>query len=240
MSWFINWFNSPYYHILYKNRNEKEAQIFIDNLLYHLQIPEKSKLLDVACGKGRHSIYFNKKGIDVTGIDLSVNNINTAKENENETLNFQVHDMRKAFKKKTFDIVTNLFTSIGYFEKDEDEQKAINAMALNLKPAGILIIDFMNIKKVTRNLIKYEKKELNGITFNIKREIAKNHLIKNIKFSHNKTNYQFQEKVKKLTLTDLSNLTNNAGLKIIDIFGNYKLEDFNSLTSERLIIICKK
>ena len=84
MSWFINWFNSPYYHILYKNRNEKEAQIFIDNLLYHLQIPEKSKLLDVACGKGRHSIYFNKKGIDVTGIDLSVNNINTAKENEND------------------------------------------------------------------------------------------------------------------------------------------------------------
>jgi len=130
MSWFANWFDSPYYHLLYKNRDEKEAQVFIDNLMTHLQIPKGSKLLDIACGKGRHASYFNKKGMDVVGVDLSFNSINTAKKNENATLKFEVLDMRKAFKSNEFDIVTNLFTSFGYFEKDEDEQKTINAMAL--------------------------------------------------------------------------------------------------------------
>ena len=51
MTWFKNWFDSPYYHILYKNRNEKEAKSFIDNLINYLQIPNKSKVLDIACGK---------------------------------------------------------------------------------------------------------------------------------------------------------------------------------------------
>jgi len=57
MNWFEHWFNSPYYHILYKDRNEKEAQIFIDNLISYLQIPKKSNILDIACGNGRHSKY---------------------------------------------------------------------------------------------------------------------------------------------------------------------------------------
>ena len=51
MSWFTNWFDSPYYHILYKNRDEKEAQVFIDNLIEKLQLKKSSKLIDIACGK---------------------------------------------------------------------------------------------------------------------------------------------------------------------------------------------
>ncbi len=240
MSWFINWFDSPYYHILYKDRNEEEARVFIDNLLSYLQIPKKSTLLDVACGKGRHAIYFNKKGMNVVGIDLSKKSIKIAKKNSNKNLQFGVWDMRKVYKQNTFDIVTNLFTSFGYFEKNEDEQKAINAMALNLKKEGILVIDFMNTKKAIKHLVKYEKKTVDDITFKIKRSHKKDYIIKDIVFSDNGEDFQFQEKVKALTLVDLSDMIRNAKLKIIDIFGNYKLEDFNVLKSERLIIICKK
>jgi len=240
MNWFANWFDSPYYHLLYKNRDDKEAQSFIDNLIYRLKIPKKSTILDVACGKGRHSIYFNKRGMKVEGIDLSHNSINIAKKEENKTLNFSVYDMRKVFKKDTFDIIVNLFTSFGYFTKNEDEQKAIKAMALSLKQEGTLIIDFMNTKKVIKNLVESERKEVDGVTFNIKRSIRNNYIIKDIIFSDNGNNYQFQEKVKALTLADFSKLISHAGLKIIDIFGNYRLKDFNALTSERLIIICKK
>ena len=148
--------------------------------------------------------------------------------------------MRKVFQKNNFDIVTNLFTSFGYFEKYEDEQKAINAMTLNLKQEGILIIDFMNVKKVIKNLRNSEKKTVDGVTFRINRSIKNNYIIKDIALASNGKNHQFQEKVKALTLTDFSNLISNAGLKIIDIFGNYKLEDFNATSSDRLILICKK
>ncbi|HIG32307.1 MAG TPA: class I SAM-dependent methyltransferase [Flavobacteriales bacterium] len=240
MSWFANWFDSPYYHILYKNRDDKEAEFFIENLVQHLHIKKRNKLLDIACGKGRHAKYFNSLGLNVVGVDLSFNSITAAKKDENETLQFFIHDMREVYQENHFDVVTNLFTSFGYFEKDEDEQKAINAMASNLKKEGILVIDFMNAKNVMVNLVASEIKIIDGITFNIKRSVRNNHIIKDIHISDSKTKHHFQEKVKALTLANFSDFIANAGLKIIDIFGNYKLEEFNTQTSDRLILICKK
>ena len=85
-----------------------------------------------------------------------------------------------------------------------------------------------------------KKKTVDNITFEINRNIYNEHIIKKIKFSHNRKIYQFQEKVKALTLTDFSTIINNSGLKMIDIFGDYQLGDFNALKSDRLIMICKK
>ena len=240
MSWFANWFDSPYYHTLYKNRDEKEAQVFIDNLIDYLQIPKGSKLIDIACGKGRHAKYFNKKGMDVVGVDLSQNSINTAKKDENKNLQFSVHDMRENYQENAFDVVTNLFTSFGYFENNKDEQKAINAMANNLKKEGILIIDFMNAKKVIANLVLNEQKTINNIQFDITRQVKDGFILKDIRITDGKEEQQFQEKVKAITLADYSEFITNAGLKIIDIFGNYKLDNFDEEISDRLILICKK
>ena len=58
--WFEEWFDSPYYHMLYKNRDSKEAENFLNNLISGLPMQPGSKVLDVACGKGRHSIFLNK------------------------------------------------------------------------------------------------------------------------------------------------------------------------------------
>lgn len=240
MSWFAHWFDSPYYHTLYKNRDEKEAQVFIDNLIDYLQIHKGSKLIDIACGKGRHAKYFNKKGMDVVGVDLSQNSINTAKKDENKNLQFSAHDMRENYQENSFDIVTNLFTSFGYFENNKDEQKAINAMANNLKKEGILIIDFMNAKKVIANLVLNEQKTINNIQFDITRQVKDGFIIKDIRITDGKEEQQFQEKVKAITLADYSEFITNAGLKIIDIFGNYKLDNFDEKISDRLILICKK
>ena len=50
-NWFESWFNTPYYHILYKDRNDSEAQLFMDNLVHYLNLPEQGTILDLACGK---------------------------------------------------------------------------------------------------------------------------------------------------------------------------------------------
>ena len=240
MNWFANWFDSPYYHTLYKNRDEREAQFFIDNLIEHLKISKGSKVIDVACGKGRHAKYFNKKGMNVVGIDLSKNSIKNAKKEENKSLQFSVHDMRENYSENNFDLVTNLFTSFGYFKNNKDEQKAINAMANNLKKDGILIIDFMNVKKVITNLVLNEQKKIDSINFDINRNVKNGYIIKDIRITDGEKEQQFQEKVKAITLADYSKFINNAGLKIINTFGNYSLDDFNEEISNRLIIICKK
>ena len=240
MNWFENWFDSPYYHTLYKHRDEKEAQMFIDNLINYLKIPKESKLIDIACGRGRHSKYFNQKGMDVVGVDLSKNSITNAKQFENSSLLFKIHDMRRVYKKNHFDIATNLFTSFGYFNNKNEDQEAINAMGKNLKLKGLLIIDFMNVKKIISNLVLTEQKLIDGITFNIKRSVQNNYIVKDIEVIDSTKTERFQEKVKAITLVYFTELINKSGLKIIDIFGNYMLEDFNPLTSNRLILICNK
>lgn len=233
MEWFENWFNNKYYHILYKNRDNTEAKLFIDNLIKYLNPEKQHTFLDLGCGKGRHSIYLNSKGYNVTGIDLSPRNIKYAQQFENKTLKFFEHDMRKPIQGEKFNFILNLFTSFGYFKKN---QKVINGMKYNLKEGGFLIIDFLNVKKAFLNLVKHEEKKVDNISFLIKRKIEKNTFIKDI-FINKKQH--FQERVKMLTLSDFKSLLLKENFKIVDIFGDFKLSDFNANKSDRLIIISK-
>ena len=117
--WYASWFNTPYYHILYRDRDHAEARTFMDKLTHHLGLSRESHILDLACGRGRHSLYLNSIGFEVTGVDLSEESIAYAKQFENDRLHFDIHDMCKPYSKK-FDAVFNLFTSFGYFENDAD------------------------------------------------------------------------------------------------------------------------
>src|SRR5690606_19509388 len=108
-------FNSPYYHQLYYKRDEEEAAEFISRLIAHQNPAPGSKMLDVACGKGRHSIQMADKGFDVTGIDLSEESIEEALQKEADNLHFYRHDMRLPFWINYFDYAYNFFTSFGYF-----------------------------------------------------------------------------------------------------------------------------
>ena len=237
-NWFASWFDTPYYHILYKDRNYREAQIFMDNLTHYLNLPEKAKVLDLACGKGRHSIYLNQLGFDVIGADLSENSIAEASKNANDTLHFQVHDMREPFEDK-FDAIFNLFTSFGYFENDEDNLKTLVAIKDSLTEYGFAVIDFMNVNQVIANLVPTEVKTVDGIDFHIKRYVADNHIYKEIDFEDQGEKFHFTEKVKALTLEDFTQMMETAGIFLLDIFGDYKLKKFHKKDSERLIMIFK-
>lgn len=237
-NWFASWFDTPYYHILYKERNYREAQIFMDNLTHYLNLPEKAKVLDLACGKGRHSIYLNQLGYEVLGADLSENSIAEANKNQNESLHFKVHDMRTVFEDK-FDAIFNLFTSFGYFENDEDNLTTLKAMKESLSDYGFAVIDFMNVNQVVNNLIPDEVKTVDNIEFHIKRYVSNGHIYKEIDFEDQGEKFHFTEKVKALTLKDFEELMEEAGINLIAIFGDYKLKKFHKTDSERLIMIFK-
>jgi SAM-dependent methyltransferase len=237
-NWFTSWFDTPYYHILYKDRNYREAQIFMDNLTHYLNLPEKAKVLDLACGKGRHSIYLNQLGFNVLGADLSENSIAEASKNSNETLHFKVHDMREPFEEK-FDAIFNLFTSFGYFENDDDNLTTLKAIKESLSEYGFAVIDFMNVAQVIETLVPEEVKTVEGIDFKIKRYVKDGHILKEIDFEDQGQQYHFTEKVKALTLRDFEELMAEAGIFLLDIFGDYKLKKFHKTESERLIMIFK-
>ena len=237
-NWYSSWFDTPYYHILYKDRNYREAQIFMDNLTHYLNLPEKANVLDLACGKGRHSIYLNQLGYDVLGADLSENSIAEASKNSNETLHFKVHDMREPFEEK-FDAIFNLFTSFGYFESDDDNLTTLKAIKESLSEYGFAVIDFMNVANVIENLVPEEVKTVDEIDFHIKRYVEDGHIFKEIDFEDKGRKYHFTEKVKALTLKDFQDLMDEAGIFLLDIFGDYKLKKFHKTESERLIMIFK-
>lgn len=237
-TWYASWFNSPFYHILYKDRDYAEAEIFMDNLTNYLNIPENGKILDLACGKGRHAIYLNKIGFNVTGVDLSINSINHAKQFENETLKFAVHDMCKPYHEQ-FDAVFNLFTSFGYFENEIDNLNTIKAINANLNETGFGVIDFLNSDYIIENLVPEDTKTVDGIAFHQKRYVKDGYIIKDISFTAEGENYEFQERVRAFTLADFEALFEQAGVYLLDVFGDYKLNKYHKNASQRLILIFK-
>lgn len=236
--WYASWFNTPYYHMLYHDRNHAEAVAFMDNLTNYLNIPEHGSILDLACGKGRHSIYLNSLGYKVTGLDLSEESITHAKQFETDNLNFEVHNMSVPYKEQ-FDAVFNLFTSFGYFENEDDNAKTLSAIQQNLNETGFGVIDFMNVDLVINNLVPNEIKSINDIEFNIHRYTKDGSIFKDIKFTDKGEDFSFTERVKAFTLKDFEVLFEELNISLFDIFGDYKLNRFYPNKSERLIMIFK-
>jgi len=238
--WFQYWFNSPYYHILYSQRNDEEAEFLIDNLSSYLKPAAQSNILDIACGRGRHAIYLNKKGYDVIGIDLSEQNIKYAQQFEQKHLRFFVHDMRKLLYINYFDLALNLFTSFGYFETEKDHVSALKSFRKSIKDDGTVVIDYFNTLKILRNLTHQEIKTVDGIEFQIKKFVSDGKIIKHINFEHKGKDFAFEERVKAFTLEDFERMLSSSGLKLVETFGDYALNEFDENKSDRLILICKK
>ena len=239
-NWFVSWFDTSYYHTLYKHRDNSEASLFIDTIVDFLKLPQQASCWDLCCGKGRHSIYLNKKGFKVIGTDLSEQSIIEATKSANTSLDFYTQDMRTLFRTNYFDVVFNLFTSFGYFDKQTDDEKVFDSVYKSLKPNGIFVFDFLNGQYVKNNLTCKAEQTIDGITFNITKELQNNTIVKSIDFTDNNKEFHFEERVKLFDLAYFKLLAQKAGFTIIHQFGNYKLENFELQASPRLILVLKK
>lgn len=237
-NWFTSWFNTPYYHILYKHRNDADAQFFMRNITTFLQLPKSSKIADLPCGKGRHAVYLNSLGYDVVGGDLSEESIKHAKQFENDTLHFEVWDMRKPIENK-YDAIFNLFTSFGYFEDDNEDIAVLKSIKNGLTKDGVFVLDFLNVEKVKNTLVAQEVKTIDDIDFHIQKEIKDGFILKHISFTAENKPHSYTERVKFLTLDKLQSYFKKVDLEITHVFGNYNLDKFTSQSSDRLIIVAK-
>ncbi len=233
----MDWFDTSWYHLLYQNRNYAEAQRFIDNIVDYLGAQSGDLFMDLACGKGRHSIYLAEKGFHVTGLDLSQESIQAAKRQENAHLQFSVHDMREKYVAQKFDYVLNLFTSFGYFETDEEHLDVL----LNMKNAlrnerSLLVLDFLNAPKVIKGLRPKEIIERENTVFKISRTVESGYVHKKIVVWEDEKEYVFSERVRLYTLDDFVELFAKAGLVVVDAFGDYDLNGYG-FDGERLILV---
>ena len=240
LEWFEKWFDSPYYHLLYNNRDQEEAIRSINNILNHLDLKKDDFVLDLGCGKGRHAIHLSSKGFNVTGLDISNESIIHARQFESENLSFFVHDMRDMFRPNYFNAIFSLFTSFGYFKTKKEHEKVIRNNFKGLRKDGVFIIDFMNSYRVKNNLVSEEKVQKEGVLFHIKREIIDGYINKTISFKVADRLHSFTESVYAFSYLELTNMLENNGFKIITAAGDYNMKSFDEKSSNRLILIAIK
>jgi SAM-dependent methyltransferase len=241
-AWYKDWFNSPFYHKLYFDRDELEAKAFIKKLILHLQPPAGSSMLDIACGKGRHSKTLSDMGFFVTGIDISPESIAYAKQFENDKLEFFEHDMRLPFRVNYYDYGFNFFTSFGYFKTLREHNDAIRTISNSLKKNGTLVIDYLNVHYAEERLVHNEIKEIDNTTYEIHRHDDETHFYKKIIVSDPslKKLIEHEEKVAKFSLGDFTDMLAYNGMQVQEVFGDYQLNSYDVRKTPRLIIAAKK
>jgi SAM-dependent methyltransferase len=229
--------------LLYQHRDEEEALNFIQLLIAHLKPEVNSCMLDVACGKGRHSKALADMGFDATGIDLSEESIQEAKLDESDQLHFYQHDMRLPFWINYFDYAFNFFTSFGYFRTRREHDNAIRTIAQSIKPGGIFVIDYLNVKYAEKNQQSTHSVEVEDVKFHISKWNDESHFFKQIQItdtSNQSPKHLHTEKVAKFTLGDFTEMLSYQGLQVLEVFGDYQLGKYHLQASPRLIIIAKK
>lgn len=240
--WYKQWFNSPYYHQLYFSRDKQEAKRFVANLLHHLRPAPGSRMLDVACGKGRHSQMLAQSGFDVTGIDIAPDSIREAARNEGDRLRFFVHDMRLPFWTNYFDYAFNFFTSFGYFPTRREHDDAMRTIAASLKKNGTVVFDYLNVHYVEEHLVHNEVKKIGDITYDIHRWHDEDFFFKKITVAAPALTEPlvYTEKVAKFSLGDFTDMLSYQGLQVKEVFGDYELKGYDVRKTPRMVIVAGK
>ncbi|NND71601.1 MAG: class I SAM-dependent methyltransferase [Rhodothermales bacterium] len=241
--WYEEWFDRDEYKLVYQHRDDEEARRLIDTIERVIHLDRLASILDVGCGRGRHSILLAEKGYTVTGIDISEQSIEEARARAREAdlpVDFQVADMREQQCDECFDAVVNLFTAFGYFETDAEHLLALESMAAALKQGGWFVQDFLNAEHVRSTLIPHDERRQNGLTISQKRWIDDGRINKEITLSGPDDSPQvFTESVRLLELNDFRRFYESAGLRIEQYLGDYSGQPFQP-DSPRLVLIARK
>ena len=127
-------------------RLHKQAKKEVDFLTEAMGMKKGDRVLDLPCGTGRHSNYLAKKGLNVTGVDISAACLKRARENfSNNNIRFQKGNMANLsqFESK-FDHALNLFSSFGYFQTDKENENVLRQMVSTLKDGGKIAVHLIN------------------------------------------------------------------------------------------------
>ncbi len=218
--WFEQWFGEEYLR-LYPHRDDEDA----DRLaaLIERAVPlDGRRVLDLACGPGRHAAQFARRGANVVGFDLSMPLLSRAKHRPGPPLALVRGDMRRLpFRGATFDLVVNLFTSFGYFADDAQHLQAVRGAAEALRPGGRFVLDYLNADRVRATLVPHEEQQVGEQRVAIERRVSHDgrFVIKEMHLADD--GRSFVERVRLFAQAELEAMVADAGLTIRARFGDY-------------------
>jgi len=235
--WFEEWFGEDYV-ALYPHRNEAEAERAVGLIARTIGDRPVRRILDLACGSGRHAKYLGAKWW-TSGIDLSEVLLRIARGNHSPARLVRGDIRELPYRDSAFDLVVNLFTSFGYFETDLEHELVIRDLARVIAPHGTFVIDYLNADAVRAQLVPYDERNIGGRVVEQRREItdAGRFVVKHISLKNE--GREFIERVRLFTQRELEEMLARAGFRIETAFGDYGGESLTE-TSPRVILFARR
>ncbi len=247
MVWYEELFNQDYDRIYFPTFTAERNALEVEFILNVLQAPIGAKILDLACGHGRHALELARRGYHVTGLDLSPRFIQMAREAAQQLglsqANFLLGDMKDFHFDQPFDAVCCYFTSFGYFSDEENRQVLQNVSAC-LAPGGRLLLETVNrdstIHKVENQPRRWDEPEpgffvLEDVCFNARTSRIHTRAIIIDQGRRRMVEYD----IKLYTHAELEDMLEDAGLTVIGTYGNKDLSTF-AVASPRMAIVAEK
>ena len=233
--WFEQWFGEEYLR-LYPHRDEDDAERAV-SLVGRVATLDGARVLDLACGPGRHAVRLAQRGADVLGLDLSMPLLMRARHGTPPVGKLVRGDMRfLPIRDATFDLVVNLFTSFGYFVDDAEHRQVIRSVATVLRPGGRLFMDYLNAEAVRSALVRHEEQVVGSRRVAIERSLVDDgkYVVKRMRLVDE--NETFLERVRLFTADDLTAMMEVAGMRVVERFGNYAGDELAADTPRTILV----
>ncbi len=234
MTWYQEWFGEEYLE-LYAHRDEAEARRQVSFFRSQVGLLP-GKVLDLACGSGRHLDELSEQGYSAVGCDLSFILLSHGRSQQTHRLTRA--DMRRLpFAEGAFAGLVNFFTSFGYFETERDNQRTVEEMSRVLSPAAKILFDYLNVDRELRRLVPAETRQIEGGVVEIERWFDETSRTFNKRMRVG--DRSFLERVRGYRQSEIIAFFEAAGFQIDDFFGDFDGSAFTS-DSPRLILVGRK
>lgn len=155
--WWSTYFDDVFLRIYRPLKDDAGTAAEVDGLCELLGLEEGARILDVGCGWGRHSLELARLGFQVTGLDLSARLLEeaaNAARAEGLEIEWVQGDMRKMAFDARFDAAISMFSSLGYFDSEEDDLAALRGMREAVVPGGRLLLETMHRDAIAREYVE--------------------------------------------------------------------------------------
>ncbi|MFB5661610.1 class I SAM-dependent methyltransferase [Alteribacillus sp. HJP-4] len=239
-AWYEEHFQEDYLRV-YDHRDEEKAAAELAPIMEYVEIRRNMKAVDLCCGNGRHARWLARKGIHVTGVDLSAALLKKAIDlTSGLPVNYMRGDIRDIPLLQEYDLAFNLFTSFGYFQDDAENELVLTRANEALKPGGIFIFDYLNPLYVEKHLVPEDSRKTDGLIVRQKRSIHAGYVHKKILIQDGNSEREYTERVKLYHQDQLEKMLLRNQLTTLHRFGDYNAAPYSRETSPRQLFICEK
>ncbi len=237
--WYVRAFASEYLE-LYHHRSPVQGRQQVQQMLAAALLPKSGRVLDLCCGAGRHLQPMRAAGLRAWGLDLSQPLLAAG---ELAGIAVRADALAIPFADATFDCVTNLFSSFGYFPSDDAHRAVLAEVARVLAPGGRLVLDHMNAVVTVRDLEPVSVEQRDGLTLRQTRryDSQSRRVIKEVEYiPHGLPPRHWHESVRLFEPAELDAFISRVGLSVVARFGDLDASVFKESTSNRQVVVAQK